>query len=395
VTTSVSPRLYREPGRRRLAGVATGIADHLQLRVSLVRMAFVALALAGGLGVALYGAYWIVLPTRGSTGRRLPQWLELVIAAVIVLIVAGALADRASSVGGLFVPTLLACLGGALIWRQASESERDRWLQLGRSSMTARTRDRVGTIRLVAGAVLVLAGALVVLLTGGVASGAALGSIVLAVVVTLVGVALITGPWWMRLVSELGAERAERIRSQERADIAAQLHDSVLQTLALIQRNSTSPRDVVRLARGQERELRSLLYGVRVASGHLGAELRRAAAEVEDAYVVRVDVVVVGEIDMDEHLAAVVAAAREAMVNAAKHSGTASVSLYAEVEDDAVSVFVKDRGRGFDVGAVAADRHGVRDSIVGRIERHGGTVDVRSSAGAGVDVAIRMPRTIS
>jgi signal transduction histidine kinase len=212
------------------------------------------------------------------------------------------------------------------------------------------------------------------------------------VLVTVIGLALITGPWWMRMMSQLSSERAERIRSQERADIAAHLHDSVLQTLALIQRNAGSPREVARLARGQERTLRSLLYGDRTATGQFADELRTAAAEVEDAYAVSVDVVVVGDAPLDGDLAALAAAAREALVNAAKHSGVDAVSVYAELEPHEVSVFVKDRGMGFDMDAIADDRQGIRGSIVGRVERHGGTVRLTSAKGAGTEVELRMKR---
>ena len=214
----------------------------------------------------------------------------------------------------------------------------------------------------------------------------------MAVVVTVIGLALITGPWWMRMVTELGEERRERIRSQERAEIAAHLHDSVLQTLALIQRNAASPREVARLARGQERELRTLLYDMRTPTGQLADGLKTAAGEVEDDYAITVDVVVVGDAPMDANLAAVVAASREALVNAAKHAGVDTVSLYAEVEDDAVEVYVRDRGTGFDLDDVAGDRQGVRGSIIGRVERHGGQVTVRTAAGSGTEVEIRMAR---
>jgi signal transduction histidine kinase len=190
----------------------------------------------------------------------------------------------------------------------------------------------------------------------------------------------------------LASERAERIRSQERADIAARVHDSVLQTLALIQRNAESPREVARLARGQERTLRSLLYGDRDATGQFADELRSAAAEVEDAYAVSVDVVIVGDTPLDPDLAAVAAATKEALVNAAKHSGVTAVSLYAEIEKEQVSVFVKDRGVGFEVDAVADDRQGVRGSIIARVERHGGTARLTSTAGGGTEVELRLTR---
>ncbi len=382
-----TPRAYRRPDHGLIGGVAAGIAEHIRVRVGIVRVCFVVLAIAGGLGVALYGAYWIVLPVPPGVRGRFPAWVEYVGGAVLAVLVVATVVHRLPA-SGLVIPTTLACLGGALIWRQASDTERDRLRILSRSSLSADRSDRMGRVRLAVGAALVLAGGVLVLLR---ADFSAIRDGLLAMLVTIVGLALVTGPWWMRLVSQLGAERSERIRSQERADIAAHLHDSVLQTLALIQRNAESPREVARLARGQERELRTLLYGDRTASGRLGDELRRAAAEVEDSYAITVDVVVVGDLTMTDNLAALVAAARESMVNAAKHSQTTAVSLYAEVEHDAVHVFVKDRGVGFDPDQVAADRQGVRGSIVARMQRHGGTAEIVSKPGSGTEVRLAVP----
>jgi signal transduction histidine kinase len=390
VSTVAAPprRLYRRPDRGLAGGVATGIAEHVGVPTRVVRLVFIVLAVAGGLGIALYGAYLIVVPPAPQAGRgRFPAWLEYLVAgaaAVAAVIVAA----TSLPTGGLFVPTLLACLGGALIWRQAAEPDRARLRTLSRSLASERG-DWRGRVRLTTGAVLVIAGAVLVLARE---DFTALRDGLLAMLVTVVGLALLSGPWWIRMAAQLSNERAERIRSQERADIAAQLHDSVLQTLALIQRNAGSPREVARLARGQERTLRMLLYGPRTASGEFGSELRTAAAEVEDAYAVSVDAVVVGDSPLDDDLAALVAAAREALVNAAKHSGADVISLYAELEDDEVSVFVKDRGVGFDLSEVADDRQGVRGSIIARVERHGGKVQVLTSKGGGTEVEIRMSR---
>ncbi len=346
------------------------------------------LALADGLGVVLYGAYWIVLQTPpGSPRRTRFDWLGYVVGAVVV--VAGVLTlAQAAPLGRLFIPSALAVFGGALIWRQASEPQRERWWQLSRTSLGS--AGRRGLTRLALGAALVISGAAVVLARSNLS---AMGDGLVAVAVTVIGIALLTGPWWMRTVTELGKERRERIRSQERADLAAHLHDSVLQTLALIQRNAGSPREVSRLARGQERELRTLLYGARASSGQLSDALKAIAAEVEDAYAIEVDVVVVGDLPMNDSQAALVGASREALVNAAKHAGVESVSLYAEVEADAVTAFVKDRGTGFDVDAIGDDRQGVRGSIIGRVERHGGRVNVRSGKDRGTEIEIRMPRS--
>jgi len=381
--------LYRRPDVGWAGGVVAGIALHTGLRRRVVALLFLVLTIGGGLGVALYATYWIVLPTpEGARRSRLPRPVEVALLAVVVVVATGLLATRVAG-GTLFVPTLLACLGGATIWRQAAGPDRERWLRASRSTLGAPGADRMGQLRLVGGAGLVVAGAVLVLHRADVNT---LRDGLWAMGVTTVGLALLGGPWWIRLTSQLGAERAERIRGEERAEIAARLHDSVLQTLALIQRNVDSPREVTRLARGQERELRRLLYGTRSAGGQLGEELRAAAAEVEDAYAVTVDVVVVGDVALDDALAAACAAAREAMVNAARHSGATDVSLYAEVEADTVSVFVRDRGVGFEPAAVAADRQGVRGSIIGRVERGGGTVSIRSSPGGGTEVAIRMRR---
>jgi len=213
------------------------------------------------------------------------------------------------------------------------------------------------------------------------------------VVVVIVALALILAPWWLRLVRGLSAERAERIRSQERSEVAAHLHDSVLQTLALMQRRAADPREVASLARRQERELRAWLNGGRpAAADSLAACLEAAAAEVEETHGVPIDVVAVGDAPVDARGEALVGAAREALVNAAKFAGDGPLSLYAEVDHERVQVYVRDRGPGFDPSAVPADRRGVRESIVGRMERHGGRALVHSVPGEGTEVELVMER---
>jgi len=238
--------------------------------------------------------------------------------------------------------------------------------------------------------VLLIVGSLVVV---GV-SGNSFSEAKVALVAGLIGVAglaLVVGPWVFRLASDLGAEREERIRVEERADVAAHLHDSVLQTLALIQKHADDGRTVARLARAQERDLRSWLYDEGAAAeSSLVAALRSAAAEVEDAHGVPVEVVTVGDAVLSRELQPVVLAAREAMVNAAKHSGAAKVDVYAEAADGQVEVFVRDRGAGFDPAAVPTDRLGVRNSVVERMRRHGGTARVRTAPGEGTEVALTM-----
>jgi signal transduction histidine kinase len=210
------------------------------------------------------------------------------------------------------------------------------------------------------------------------------------------GLALVSSPWWLQMARELSAERNARIREQERAEVAAHVHDSVLHTLTLIQRHVDDPREVTRLARSQERELRGWLYRGRADPDQdLAAALERAAAEVEDAHGIAIEVVVVGDCPMDEHLAALRDAAREALVNAAKYAGGAPVSLYAEVEPDQVTAFVRDRGPGFDPDDVPEDRLGLRQSVRGRMSRNGGTAVVRSAPGDGTEVQLEMPRDTS
>jgi signal transduction histidine kinase/phage shock protein PspC (stress-responsive transcriptional regulator) len=381
-------RLYRAGHGRMLGGVAAGLADHLGISRKWVRAAFVLLSFSAGLGVLLYGAFWIVLNTppdarKESPRRAAVEYLVAVIAAAIVLLV------NANTLppGWWFLPSVLACFGGALLWRQASETERDRWRRLSRSSLAAGATDRTGILRIVAGITLVLAGGVFILARAGIS---AVGVGLAAMVVTVGGLALITGPWWLKLVRDLTDERRERIRSEERADIAAHLHDSVLQTLALIQRNAQSPREVARLARSQERELRTKLYGAGVPNGQFAAALHAAAAEVEDTYAITIDVVVVGDQALDTRLDALVAASREALVNAAKHAGVTTVSLYAELDHKGASVFVRDRGVGFDLDQIDPTRQGVRGSIIGRLERHHGSATIKSKPGDGTEVALGM-----
>ncbi|CAN5514126.1 ATP-binding protein [soil metagenome] len=385
--TPVAPRLYRCTNGRWLGGVASALADYLNVPRLLVRFGFVLLSFAGGMGVLLYGAFWIVLkvpPQQYESSRRSAvEYLVAVLAGGGVLLINA----RTLPLGWWFLPSVLACFGGALLWRQASESERDRWRRLSRSSLSAGALDRVGLLRLVAGVTLVLAGGVIILAQAGIS---AVGVGLAAMLVTAVGIGLITGPWWLRLVHDLSAERSERIRSEERADIAAHLHDSVLQTLALIQRNASSPREVSRLARIQERELRTKLYGAGVPNGQFGAALYAAAAEVEDTYAVTVDVVLVGDRALDTRLDALVAAAREALINSARHAQVTAVSLYGEVTEVEAVVFVRDRGIGFDPSLVDSDRQGVRGSIIGRMERQHGQADIRSAPGAGTEVALKV-----
>ncbi|TCO65445.1 phage shock protein C (PspC) family protein [Actinocrispum wychmicini] len=396
-------RLYRRRSGRTVAGIAGGLADHLGVDVLWVRLAFAAAAVAGGAGVVAYGLLWIFVPQQDPdveappTSRREHQQAVALIA--LGLGVALATNTLIGAFNGWAAAALaVTVVGGAIVWREADEAAQRR---KGKDSQMF-SGDRNALVRVLSGVALVVTGVAGFLLK-------AVGDLqqpqfVIAVVVAvLIGVALVTVPWWLRLVRDLTEERRKRIRTEERAEIAAHLHDSVLQTLALIQKQSDAPREVLRLARGQERQLRTWLYGptgygrdeAAQVSGPttLSEAIATACGEVEDAFAIKVQQVVVGDVELDEKLTALVQATREATVNAAKHAGVGEVSVYAEVEPDRVNIFVRDRGKGFDPAAVSEDRHGLADSIRGRMDRNGGTVRLRTAPGEGTEVHLEMSRS--
>jgi signal transduction histidine kinase len=298
----------------------------------------------------------------------------------------------------IIVPLIAVAVGAAPVWREY-DADGPRSL-LGLPAKPT----MVTWSRIVAGITLIVAGLAVVVLAR--IDIGSLGSALLAVAVTLLGAGLLSVPLWLRMMRALNTERAARIRNEEREEIASHLHDSVLQTLALIQRQADDPHEVVRLARSQERELRKWLFEDSVpAQSSLAAALRTIAGEVEDQHGVKVTPVTVGDVSMDiadtgsglpkEHFTAVLGASREALVNAAKHAGVPDIDLFAETEPHQVSVFVRDRGVGFDVDEIPADRQGLAKSIRGRVERRGGQVEIVSNPGRGTEVRIIMPRTDS
>jgi signal transduction histidine kinase len=323
-----------------------------------------------------------------------------------LLVASGLLVARAAGPwpGDAIVwPLCAAGVGGLLIWRQprpAAPPRQAGWAahraEQPRPAVTAppllRALGQPQLSRSGIGAAVILAAALAFLWANGALRPA--GEVVLAALVALVALALIFAPSWRRLVRTLSEERSERARSQERADVAAHLHDSVLQTLALIQRSADDPREVASLARRQERELRAWLAGERehAAGDRLATALEAAAAEVEAATGGTVEVVVVGDCPLDERAASALAATREAMLNAAKFAGRDPVAVYAEASEDRIQVFVRDRGPGFDPAAIPPERRGVRESIIGRMERAGGRAVVQPSQGGGTEVEIAIER---
>jgi signal transduction histidine kinase len=221
------------------------------------------------------------------------------------------------------------------------------------------------------------------------------GSKIAATAAAIALIALVIGPRWLRTSRALEAERVERARATERAEVGGILHDSVMQTLALIQDRADDPVEVAALARRQERELRTWLLGNRPTDGpprSVATSLRAVAAQVEDAYRVKIEVVTVGDAPLDEQIAPLIAAAGEALVNAAKHADGAPISLFGEIEERRVAAYVRDRGPGFDLDAIPADRHGVRDSIFARMNRHGGQAAVRTAPGGGCEVKLVQER---
>ncbi len=429
-------KLYRIPEGRMISGVANGLAAHLGVPVFWVRAAFVVLLLGNGLGALLYAAFWFAVPLgirsaptywqQGNVGpyslvkeergwrrlrRALQQTLQgepiggpgprpgeaeahrgplLALIALVagVLVLVNTLTKQSSS--PYIWPFLVAGLGVAMVWRQADDARWARWFSLGDGKRNS------ALLRLCAGVALVAAGVVGFLVESG--SIGDFAKVFQAVLAVLAGVLLLGGPYMLRMWQDLSAERRERIRAQERAEVAAHIHDSVLHTLTLILRNADDSKEVSRLARAQERDLRQWLYrpsgpGESAdAPATLAESIRAVAAEVEDLHGIPVEFIHVGDCPMDERLAAQVQATREAVVNAAKYGGGEPVSVYAEVEGNTVWVFVRDRGPGFDLASVPEDRMGVRGSIIGRMQRHGGHARVRPAPAGGTEVELEMER---
>lgn len=366
----------------------------------LLRVGFVVLAVATG-GIALLGylVAWAALPTTdgGSPLLRVrlrPRDRLHVAAGVGALTLSALLAFRQLGVwwsDAIAWPLALAAFGAALLW--ARSRERDERPRRG-SSPAALASSRFAELYSgVFGVLLVVGAALLFLSSNDVLGG--LRDAALTTIVTLVAVGLILAPFLWRLGRNLARERTERIRSEERAELAAHLHDSVLQTLTLMQKRAEDPREVAALARRQERELREWLADDRRRADDVGlaGSLRAAAEEVEDDHRVAIEVVTVGDCELDPRAEAVLGATREALLNAAKHAPEAGpIRLYAEIEEGQIEVFVRDRGGGFEPDRVAADRRGVRESIIGRMTRAGGRAEVRSTVGAGTEVSLTVAR---
>jgi signal transduction histidine kinase/phage shock protein PspC (stress-responsive transcriptional regulator) len=389
------PPLVRDRSSGWTPGVCGAIARHLGVSRKVVRWVFVLLALAGGAGVVAYLFLWAMTPEEDLGGQAVPgaaaeprvsperrRWvlfllgglgLVLVGAALLTPVLGGSLRDS------VLLPLFVIAVGAIVAWSNLDDAQRSRWLGGGRGG---------GWMRLALGLALALTGILVILTRGQ--SLTAVWDALLAATAVLVGVLLIAAPWAARLWQDFRREQVAAARATERADIAAHLHDSVLQTLALIQRQSSDAGAVTRLARAQERELRSWLYaGPQGSQESLAAAVTEVAHEVEDLHGVPIDLVVTGDRPFEQHGAALSRAMREALLNAVRH-GRPPVTAYVEIGPSGVEAFVRDRGDGFDLEAVPEDRLGVRQSILGRMERHGGSARVRRRED-GTEVELRLP----
>lgn len=191
--------------------------------------------------------------------------------------------------------------------------------------------------------------------------------------------------------TKLAHAEAEQARLEERAGLATRLHDSVLQTLNAIQLEAANPEQVMYLARRQQRELKRTIE--QFLSPHeqsFRVALLEARDDVEDMHSrVMIDALIKDDLPLDDTLLHVVEGAREAMVNAARHSGANLIDVYSEQREGSVVVMVRDRGTGFNPDRVMrAGGHGMAMSLFERVGSVGGTVDIASRPGEGTEVVI-------
>lgn len=401
--------LRRDPARQAIAGVAYGLGDHLGIPVTLVRIAFVLLTVFGAFsGAILYAVLWVLVPvaapeeapgleaaTRGGrrpTRRRSGVDVGVVISiAMILLGIAWLVFYDTFLSTHVFWPLVLGGAGVVLIWLQVDQSSQARipaqastWEKLTRGSGAA------SLVRLAGGLILFGLGISWILATQiGVAQ---LPGVLAATLAILGAILVVAAPWLHQQRLKVGRAEEERMRAEAKADLAAHLHDSVLQTLTLIQRQAGDAEAVATLARRQERELRTWLFGDQTTTTRFRGAVEEIAADIESRFPIAVELVCVGDDDLDDDGRALLLAAREATTNAAKHARVDRIDLYAEIDADQIEVFIRDRGVGFDPEVVPADRVGVKESIRARMHRHGGEVTIRSAPGEGTEVKLEMKR---
>lgn len=407
------------PRPHRLGGVCAGFAEHTGLPLRWVRIGTVLLSLLGGIGVLFYAWLWAFVPSdaaemepeapkaalmrpqtapaeanpgaatpghapadpgRVPGARRVPV-TEILLGLALLIPGMAIVADRlgASLPLEIIIPAVLVLLGAALAWRYIASAG------LGRGTATASG----AVVRTLGALVLVVLGILLFFVTG---TRPSVGTVVLAALSVLAGVVIVVAPWLLRLSRELAEQRASAALSLERAEVAAHLHDSVLQTLALIQQKAETGSEAARLARAQERELREwLTTGSRSAPVDLAGSLHSLAAAIEAEYAVTVEVVAIGQTPPNGVPEEILGAAREALLNAARHAG-GNISVYLEASPALVRLSITDRGPGFRLSDVPADRYGVRESIIGRLTRIGGRAELRPGpGGTGTEVRLELP----
>lgn len=398
-----------------LGGVCAGLAIRLGVSERPIRIVFALLGLAAGLGIMLYVLIWLTLPRAGEDeaiayrllGHRRPLHRIVIALIAIVVIIFLAHSLGAPTVGIYTWPLLLSLIGLVGVWRGASPDERRHLQDLVKSTPligVPASRSRRGLwLRIALGVVLLFVGLEILrnmnrqrFFDGN--FGQSTGPAIFGTLVLAIGVLVLLAPWWLATLNDLSGERRARVQSEERAKVAAHLHDSVLQTLTLIERAAGDETAVVRLARTQERELRQWLFDPNYASATRDTDtftslLHGLEGDVESDYGVKVELVTVGDCPVSDDVSALVAAGREAAINAAQWSGATSVFVFAEVDPTSISLFVRDQGRGFDPASVPSDRQGIELSIRQRMTRHGGTVTLKSTPGAGTDVQLSLPRS--
>ena len=410
------PGVPQHPLRRNvpdavLGGVCAGVACRLGLSVRPVRVAFAVASLFAGLGAFSYVVLWVLVPRDGEPGsiartiERQRRSVTTVLWSLVVVL--GALAAitilQLGHYGLYSLALLLSIVGVVAVVAGASSAERQHLEGILQSAPVvgglAARGWRAIVWRVIPALILVVIGLRVLGRQGPVVR--TFVPLMLGAAVVVAGVALVLAPWWLENLRDISRERRGRIRAEERASLVAHVHDSVLQTLTLIERSAGDRDEVMRLARAQERELRHWLFDPEVlsstqrSSGSLVERLRVLQSEIERDYRVRVELVNVGDLDTDDRLTSLVGAAREAAINAAKWSGAETLSVFSEVEDDQVSVFVRDTGCGFDPAAVATDRHGLRLSITERLADVGGHASIRSHVGEGTEVELVLSRVVA
>ncbi len=397
VITTVRVPLIRRPDQSPLGlGVCAGLADHVRVPAIWVRIAVIVFALTG-IGIALYPVAWWLMPgpTNAAPARRFQarDTLDFAAYGLIALGVAELVRVLFGNVPWWVGLPMAAAVAGVVV--VVALARRDAPGTPARpAEFVDALRTRPGRMtRAATAALLIVAG--VAALLGSSDGWIAVRNGILALGVLFAGLALLLAPWLWRLSTDLIDERRARVRNEERADMAAHLHDSVLQTLAMMQRRADDPGEVVRLARRQERELRDWLQSgqqsIRPDGSTIASAFTALAAELEDLHGVPIEVVQVRDCPIDDRGSVLLLATREAIVNAQRHSGAASVSVYCEVDPAQISVFVRDRGRGFSRAEVRDDRRGIAESIEQRMERHRGRARVVSTEGIGTEVELVMP----